>query len=232
MTSVVVVDDQATVRDGLRLILDLAGIEVVGEAADGAEAVATVLALQPDVVLMDLRMPGMDGLEATKRIVGSTAPTRVLVLTTFDHDEHVYRALQDGAAGFLLKDVRADRLVEAVRATAAGDTPIATSVLNRLVEHFVHRPPLDVLNQLRLGGPGGLTPREVEVLRCVGAGLSNAEIAAELTVSVATVKSHVRHVLAKLDLRDRLQAVVLAHEAGLVARSVPPHRPAADDVRG
>ena len=212
MTSVVIADDQALVRDGLRLILELAGIEVAGEAADGAEAVELVRAARPDVVLMDIRMPGMDGIEATRRIALAGLPTRVLVLTTFDADEHIYEALRAGAAGFLLKDAGRERLVEAVRTTAAGETPLAPSVLERLVGHYVRRPPATVGTPTRLEA---LSTRELEVLRLIGAGRSNPEIADELVISLATVKTHVRNILAKLGLRDRVQAVVLAHECGL-----------------
>ena len=212
MTSVVIADDQALVRDGLRLILELAGIDVAGEAADGAEAVEMVRTARPDVVLMDIRMPGMDGIEATRRIALAGVSTRVLVLTTFDADDHVYEALRAGAAGFLLKDAGRERLVEAVRTTAAGETPLAPAVLERLVGHYVRRPPATVGTPARLEA---LSTRELEVLRLIGAGRSNPEIADELVISRATVKSHVRNILAKLGLRDRVQAVVLAHECGL-----------------
>jgi DNA-binding NarL/FixJ family response regulator len=216
-TSVALVDDQALVRDGLRLILDLAGVDVVGEAADGDEGVRLVLERRPDVVLMDLRMPRMDGIEATRRLVAAGSPTRILVLTTFDGEEHAYAALRAGASGYLLKDVGGDRLVAAVEATAAGEMPLAPAVVARLVENYVQRPP----------GPAGaarlapLSEREVEVLALVGAGRSNAEIAGELFISLATVKSHVRHILAKLELRDRAQAIVLAHECGVVETRAP-----------
>lgn len=213
MTSVVIADDQALVRDGLRLILELAGLEVTGEAADGAEAVELVRTRRPDVVLMDVRMPRMDGIEATRRIALSGVPSRVLVLTTFDADEHVYDALCAGAAGFLLKDAGGSRIVDAVRTVAAGETPLAPSVLDRLLGHYVRRPPATVRVPPELEG---LSDREVEILRLIGAARSNAEIAEELVISPATVKSHVRHILAKLALRDRVQAVVLAHECGLV----------------
>jgi DNA-binding NarL/FixJ family response regulator len=161
---------------------------------------------------MDIRMPRMDGIEATRRIALAGVPTRVLVLTTFDADEHVYEALRAGAAGFLLKDAGRERLVEAVRTTAAGETPLAPSVVDRLVGHYVRRPPAAVGRPPQLEA---LSDRELEVLRLIGAGRSNPEIADELVISLATVKSHVRHILAKLALRDRVQAVVLAHECGL-----------------
>jgi len=213
MTTVAIVDDQAMVRQGLRLILELGGLEVVGEAEDGAQGVAVVRQHEPDVVLMDVRMPRLDGIEATRRIVAEGLPTRVLVLTTFDLDQHVYDALRAGAAGFLLKDVTADRLVAAVQETAAGETPMSGPVLRRVVDQFVRRlPDPDSARRLDV-----LSEREAEVLALVGTGLSNPEIAERLFISVATVKSHVRHILAKLDLRDRVQAVVLAHESGLVA---------------
>ncbi|CAA9471059.1 MAG: Two-component transcriptional response regulator, LuxR family [uncultured Solirubrobacteraceae bacterium] len=215
MTSVVIADDQALVRTGLRLILELAGVDVVGEAVDGAEAVELVRRTSPDVTLMDIRMPRMDGIEATRRIVLSGVRTRVLILTTFDADEAVLDALRAGAAGFLLKDAGRERLVEAVRTTAGGETPLAPAVLARLVGHYVRHPPpgVDLPPQLQ-----ALSARELEVFRLVGVGRSNPEIADELVISVATVKSHVRHILTKLALRDRVQAVVLAHESGLVSR--------------
>ncbi len=213
VTSVVLVDDQALVRDGLRLILELAGIDVVGEAADGDEAVPLVIEKQPDVVLMDLRMPVTDGVEATRRIVQAGVPARIVVLTTFEGEEHAYRALRAGAAGYLLKDAGGDRIVASVQAAAAGEMPLAPSVVARLVSSFVSRAPVTPTRD-RLGP---LSERERDVLALIGAGRSNAEIAAELFISLATVKSHVRHILAKTGLRDRSQAIVLAHESGLVA---------------
>ncbi|NEK57550.1 response regulator transcription factor [Geodermatophilus sabuli] len=219
MTSVVLVDDQALVRDGLRLILELAGVDVVGEAADGAQGVALVVDRQPDVVLMDLRMPVMDGVEATRRIVESGVGTRVVVLTTFEGEEHAYRALRVGAAGYLLKDAGGARLVAAVEAAAAGEMPLAPAVVARLVSSFVSRPPASAPLPGRLAS---LSDRERDVLALIGAGRSNGEIAAELFISLATVKSHVRHILAKLDLRDRARAIVLAHECGLVAGETAP----------
>ena len=213
MTSVVLVDDQALVRDGLRLILDLAGVEVLAEAADGEEGVRLVLERRPDVVLMDLRMPRMDGIEATRRIVAAGCATRVLVLTTFEGEELTFRALQAGACGYLLKDAGGDRLVAAVESAAAGEMPLAPEVVARLVASYVQRPPSPVGSPARLAP---LSDRERDVLGHVGAGRSNAEIAAELFISLATVKTHVRHILAKLELRDRPQAIVLAHECGLV----------------
>jgi DNA-binding NarL/FixJ family response regulator len=212
MTSVVLVDDQALVRDGLRLILELAGIEVLGEAADGADGARLVLDRQPDVALMDLRMPGTDGVEATRRIVAGGARTRVVVLTTFQEEELTHGALRAGASGYLLKDAGGDRIVAAVRAAAEGELPLAPSVAARLVQAYVRDRPASA-------SPDRLAPlseRERDVLALVGAGRSNPEIARELFISLATVKSHMRHILAKLDLRDRAHAIVLAHECGLV----------------
>ena len=216
MTTVVLVDDQQLVRDGLRLILELAGIDVVGEAGDGGEGARLVLQLRPDVVLMDLRMPRVDGIEATRRIVGAGCPTRVLVLTTFEGEELTFRALQAGAAGYLLKDAGGARLVSAVEAAAAGEMPLAPKVVARLVASYVERPPTPPEDPARLAV---LSERERDVLALIGAGRSNPEIAAELFISLATVKSHVRHILAKLHLRDRPQAIVLAHECGLVGQT-------------
>jgi DNA-binding NarL/FixJ family response regulator len=209
---VLLADDQELVRAGFRLILELDGFEVVGEAGDGAEALELARELEPEVVLMDVRMPRMDGIEATRRIGLAGLKTRVLVLTTFDMDEHVYDALRAGASGFLLKDAGRERLTEGVRTVAAGEALFAPSVLRRLVDHYVARPPLG-----RAVGLDELSERELEVLRLIGRGLSNSEIAEALVISLATVKTHVRHVLAKLGLRDRVQAVVLAYESGLVS---------------
>jgi len=211
MTRVLVVDDQDLVRHGLRMILERGGVEVVGGAADGAQAVTAAAQLEPDVVLMDLRMPGMDGVEATRRIVGG-GDARVIALTTFDVDQHVVDVLRAGAVGFLLKDVTADGLVDAVRRAAAGEPVVAPAVLARMMDHFSSRPP----SALRLpSGFADLSEREREILALIGAGRSNTEIAEELFISMATVKTHVRHVFAKLDLRDRAQAVVVARDAGL-----------------
>jgi DNA-binding NarL/FixJ family response regulator len=209
---VLLADDQALVRAGFRMILKAEPeIDVVGEAGDGAEAVALARGLAPDVVLMDVRMPLMDGIESTRRIVGGGAETRVLMLTTFDLDEYVYEALRAGASGFLLKDAPEEQLVAGIRIVADGGSLFAPAVTRRLIERFAGLHP-------RTPPPGldDLTSREVEVLRLVARGLSNAEIAAALVVSEHTVKTHVAHVLRKLDLRDRVQAVVLAYEAGLV----------------
>jgi DNA-binding NarL/FixJ family response regulator len=208
MTRVLLADDQELVRTGFKLILELAGMEVVGEAGDGAEAVELTEAHRPDVVLMDVRMPRMDGIEATRRIAGDT---RVLVLTTFDLDEYVYDALRAGASGFLLKDVEREKLVDAVRTVAAGDELVGPTVLRRLVAHYVGQAKPDP------GRLDGLSERETEVLTLIGQGLANPEIAATLHISMATVKSHVRNLLRKLEARDRVQAVVLAYETGLVS---------------
>jgi DNA-binding NarL/FixJ family response regulator len=211
---VLLADDQALVRGGFRLILESEpDIEVVAEANDGAEAVALTLEKEPDVVLMDVRMPGLDGLEATRRILnGPAAATRVVMLTTFDLDEYVFEAIRAGATGFLLKTAPPDQLVAAVRSAVAGDMLLAPSITRRLVEEFARRPTKDgrsaVLDRL--------TARELAVLELLARGLSNAEIAGELVVEPSTVKSHVASVLQKLDLRDRVQAVVLAYESGLV----------------
>ena len=216
MTRVLLADDQELVRAGFRLILELADFEVVGEAGDGAEAVELARRLDPDVVLMDVRMPRMDGIEATRRLAQAGLRARVLVLTTFDLVQHVYDALQAGASGFLLKDVDRERLVDAVRTVAAGEALLAPPVLRRLVAHYVESPPAALA---RPEGLDDLSERELEVLKLVGRGLSNAEIAAELVISLATVKTHVRHVLQKLRLRDRVQAVVVAYESGLVSKT-------------
>jgi len=214
---VLVVDDQALIRAGLVALLRAApGTEVVGEAADGEEAVAQAAALRPDVVLMDVRMPVLDGIAATRRILAAQrgpdeeAP-KVLVLTTFDLDEHVYAALRAGAAGFLLKETPPARIIAAVEAVAAGDVLLTPRITHRLVEAF--RPRQPVAGSATLDS---LTAREREVLVLVGQGLSNADIAGELVLSEATVKSHVKHVMGKLQLSSRVQAVVLAYENGLV----------------
>jgi DNA-binding NarL/FixJ family response regulator len=214
---VLIVDDQALVRAGFRMILEAEpDMEVVGEAANGREAVTEARNLKPDVVLMDVRMPEIDGIEATKRLLGEDgAETKIVMLTTFDMDEYVYDALRAGASGFLLKDVPPEQLVAGIRAVASGDALLAPSVTRRVIEEFVRRPP----PSLRTLPPklGELTARELEVLKLIARGLSNAEIAAELYVSETTVKTHVAHVLMKLALRDRVQAVVLAYESGLIA---------------
>jgi DNA-binding NarL/FixJ family response regulator len=210
---VVLADDQALVRGGFRLILEgRADLEVVGEAADGAEAVDVVARLVPDVVLMDVRMPVLDGLEATRRIVAAGSPSRILVLTTFDVDDAVHAALRAGASGFLLKDARPAELVEAIRVVARGDALLAPSVTRRLLDRFADL----AAPAARRRELDALTPREVEILRLVAQALSNAEIAEKLVLSEATVKTHVSALLRKLALRDRVQAVVLAYDCGLV----------------
>jgi DNA-binding NarL/FixJ family response regulator len=210
---VLLADDQELVRSGFRLILDLAeGIEVAGEAADGQEAVRLAKELQPDVVLMDVRMPELDGIEATRRLRQAGVDARVLVLTTFDLDEYVYEAMRAGASGFLLKDAPREQLVTAVQTVARGEALLAPAITQRLIERFVARPPADDTTPAL----AELSARELEVLRLIARGLSNAEIAATLIVGEATVKTHVARVLRKLDVRDRVQAVVLAYESGLV----------------
>jgi DNA-binding NarL/FixJ family response regulator len=210
---VLLADDQELVRSGFRLILDLAdGIEVVGEAADGRETVRLAKELQPDVVLMDVRMPELDGIEATRRLRQAGVEARVLVLTTFDLDEYVYAAVRAGASGFLLKDAPREQLVTAVRTVARGEALLAPAITQRLIERFVARPSPDEAAPAL----AELSARELEVLRLLARGLSNAEIAAELVVGEATVKTHVARILRKLDLRDRVQAVVFAYETGIV----------------
>ncbi|MEV6124128.1 response regulator transcription factor [Streptomyces sp. NPDC052077] len=217
---VLIADDQQMVRQGFTVLLDAEdGIEVVGQAVDGLEAVGLAGRLSPDVVLMDIRMPGMDGIEATRRITAAAPGVGVLVLTTFDLDEYVYEALRAGASGFLLKDASAAQLAEAVRVVAAGDALLAPAVTRRLIAEFAR---LD-------GGPGApprrrvgeLTGRETEVLALIARGLSNAEIAGRLVVAEQTVKTHVGRILVKLGLRDRTQAAVFAYESGLVRPAGP-----------
>ncbi|MET7744322.1 response regulator transcription factor [Streptomyces sp. NPDC005385] len=219
----VIADDQALVRTGFGMILAADGIEVTAEAADGAEAVDAVRRTRPDVVLMDIRMPRMDGIEATRRILAGTpdgtAGTRVIILTTYDLDHYVYAALTAGASGFLLKDVTPEHLVAAVRLVRSGDALLAPTITRRLIERFAHRqesPQTGLRRDL-----SGLTPRELEVLRLLATGLSNAELADRLFLSPTTVKTHVGRILSKLDLRDRVQAVVLAYESGLISPQDP-----------
>ncbi|MEV4111636.1 response regulator transcription factor [Nonomuraea sp. NPDC049695] len=214
MITVLVADDQAMIRAGFAALLSAQpDLQVVGEAADGLEAVAAARELRPDVVLMDVRMPNLDGLEATRRITGIGRGTKVLILTTFDIDDYVYAALRGGAGGFLLKDAPPADLITAVRVVAGGEALLAPSVTRRLIEEFTARQPIDEREALRLNA---LTARELDVLRLVAAGLANAEIAEELTIAEETVKSHVGRIFTKLHLRDRAQAVVLAYESGLV----------------
>jgi DNA-binding NarL/FixJ family response regulator len=211
---VLVADDQTLVRAGFRAILEAQDdLEVVGEAENGDEAVALARELRPDVVLMDIHMPSVDGIEATKRLMRDGDAPRILMLTTFDLDEYVYDAMKAGASGFLLKDAPRDQLVGAVRTVAAGDALLAPALVRRLIEDFVRRPSPGARPPAELDD---LTEREGEVLTLIAQGLANAEIAARLFVSEATVRTHVTHILAKLGLRDRVQAVVLAYETGLV----------------
>ena len=217
---VAIADDQELVRAGLRGIIEAEpDLEVIGEASDGTRAVELALRELPDVFLMDVRMPGLDGIQAIEQIVSAHAPTRILVLTTFDLDENVYRAMKAGAAGFLLKDLPAEDLVAAIRHAARGsEALLAPAVTRRLVERFALRGP-PISRSVRIADE--LTARELEVLRLVARGLSNSEIASELRVSEATVKTHVARVLMKLGLRDRVQAVVVAYESGLVTPGAP-----------
>jgi len=219
MIRVLIADDQELVRTGFRVILEAEpDFEVVGEAGDGREAIEAAATLRPEVVLMDIRMPNLDGIEATRRLVRGPHAPHVLILTTFDLDEYVYEALRAGASGFLLKDARADELLHAVRVISAGEALLSPSITRRLIADYARRP-------LRREQPPALvdlTPRELEVLRLVGRGLSNREIAGQLVVGDATVKTHVARVFAKLDLHDRAQAVVLAYESGLIQPGTPP----------
>jgi DNA-binding NarL/FixJ family response regulator len=214
--AVVVVDDQVLVRTGFRMILEAEpDITIVGEAGDGDEAVEVVRSVEPDVVLMDVRMPGTDGIEATRRITAQATGSRVIMLTTFDMDQYVYDALAAGASGFLLKDVPPEQLIAGIHTVHAGESLLAPSITRRMIEAFIDRP--------RPGVPGAverlsvLTPREREILVLLGFGLTNAEMAERLVLSETTIKTHVQRVLTKLQLRDRIQAVILAYESGLVA---------------
>jgi DNA-binding NarL/FixJ family response regulator len=220
-----IADDQALVRTGFRMILDAEDdLWVIGEAADGAAAVELVAAEKPDVILMDIRMPELDGIEATRRIVEAAGDdegsTRVLMLTTFDLNEYVYEALRAGASGFLLKDVPAEQLAEGVRVVARGDALLAPSVTRRLLEEFAQAKPAAATEPPPAFEE--LTPRELEVFGLIARGMSNAEIAGELVVSETTVKTHVARVLMKLGLRDRIQAVVLAYESGIISPGATP----------
>ena len=213
---VVIADDQELVRTGFRMILDAEpDIEIVGEATNGREAIALARELRPNAILMDIRMPEMDGIEATRRVVAADGdpPTRVLMLTTFDLDEYVFDALRAGASGFLLKDVPAAQLAAGVRMVAAGDALLAPTITRRLIEEFAASAPADT----SVPGLDELTPRELEVFKLVAKGMTNAEIAAELVIGETTVKTHVTRLLMKLGLRDRVQAVVVAYEAGIVS---------------
>jgi DNA-binding NarL/FixJ family response regulator len=217
---VLLCDDQALVRSGFRLILEgREGIEVVGEAEDGREAIEVARQADPDVILMDVRMPNVDGVEATRRLVSGGFRARILILTTFDLDEYVYEAIRAGASGFLLKDVQPSQLVDAIRIVASGEALLAPTVTRRLLDRFAHtlpgaeeKPPPELAT---------LTERELEILKLLASGLSNAELAERLFLSETTVKTHISSVLRKLGLRDRVQAVVLAYEAGLVRPGSP-----------
>ncbi|GAC1596112.1 MAG: response regulator transcription factor [Acidimicrobiales bacterium] len=220
---VLIVDDQALVRAGFRMMLDAApGIEVVGEAADGTAAVRETARMTPDVVLMDIRMPAMDGITATEHIRAQDNPSRVLIVTTYDLDEFVFRALRAGASGFILKDTQPEELVEAVRIVASGDGLCSPSVTRRLIEEFGRRPGPSTSPEL-----GFLTPRELDVLKGIGQGLNNREIASHLFLGEATIKTYVNRIFAKLGLRDRAQAVVFAYEAGVVDVRAQSPRPVA-----
>jgi DNA-binding NarL/FixJ family response regulator len=213
----IIVDDQVLARAGLRMILEAQpDLRIVGEGTDGAEAVSLVRRFRPMVAILDIRMPQVDGLEATRRIVAAEAATRILILTTFDLDEYAFEALRAGASGFLLKDAPAEDIVHAVRTVARGDATLAPAVTRRLVEHYAQRPRPDAFPPLAT-----LTAREVEVLRLLASGGSNADIGDQLALSEATVKTHVGRVLGKLGVRDRVQAVIFAYESGLVVPGAP-----------
>jgi DNA-binding NarL/FixJ family response regulator len=219
MIRVVIADDQDLVREGLRMMLDAEpDLQVVGEARTGIEALAQTRLVDPDVVLMDIRMPDLDGIEATTRLVSSGARARVLILTTFDVDKHVFRAMRAGASGYMLKDGTREQLAAAVRTVAAGDSLLAPAITRRLIQDFCRTPPADTA---RAEAARALTDREIEILRSVARGLSNREIASEMYLADATVKSHIAHILAKLNLRDRVQIVVFAYESGLVRAGGP-----------
>jgi len=216
---VLIADDQELVRTGFRVIVDAEpDLEVIGEAEDGARALDIARSRRPDVVLMDIRMPNMDGIETTRRITRAGPSPRVLILTTFDLDEYVYEALRAGASGFLLKDARADDLLRAIRVVAAGEALLSPSITRRLIAEFARRPAMSD----QPAGLRDLTARETEVLRLIARGLPNADIARTLVLGEATVKTHVARIFQKLDLHDRAQAVVLAYETGLVQPGAPP----------
>lgn len=222
MISVLIADDQDLVRVGLRMLLEAEpDLAVAGEAGDGGQVLTRARLLDPDVILMDVRMPGMNGIEATSRLVQGGCRARILMLTTFNLDEYVYRALKAGASGFLLKDARREQLTGAIRAVSAGETLLAPAVTQRLIENFCRGPAPGALADVRTGR---LSERELDVVRLVAQGLSNAEIAARLYLSETTVKSHITRILAKLDLRDRVQVAVFAYEHGIVrpGQTIPP----------
>ena len=211
---VLIADDDDLMRAGLKAVFSSdPSIEVVGEAADGESAVVQALALEPDLVLMDVRMPGLDGIEATRKLVSAAPSAKVVILTTFEDDDYIFGGLRAGAAGFLLKRMRPEDLIDAVHTVAGGDALLSPSVTSRVIAQMGRAPATYASSAKRLDA---LTPREQEVLELIGRGLSNSEIAAELTVEESTVKTHVKRILMKLDLRDRVQAVILAYESGLV----------------
>jgi len=215
---ILIADDQELVRTGFRVVLEAeADFDVVGEAADGLDAVQAAEALHPDLVLMDIRMPNLDGIEATRRIAATEAAPRILILTTFDLDDYVYEALRAGASGFLLKDARGEELRHAVRMVAAGDALLSPAITRKLIESYTRRPPASTQPEAL----ADLTPRELEVLCLLARGMSNTDIAQALVVGDATVKTHVARIFSKLDLHDRAQAVVLAYETGLVVPGEP-----------
>jgi DNA-binding NarL/FixJ family response regulator len=219
--SVLIADDQDLVREGLRMMIEAEpDMRVVAEAGSGAEAITAARAHDPDVVLMDVRMPQIDGIEATRRLVAAGVRARVLMLTTFDLDEYVYKAMKSGASGFLLKDTRRDQLAAAIRAVAHGDQLLAPSITRRLIADFCARPDPSAVHQ----PADQLSARERDVILCIARGLSNAEVAAELYLAETTVKSHVARILAKLGLRDRVQIVVYAYETGLARHSIQPSK--------
>jgi DNA-binding NarL/FixJ family response regulator len=216
MISVLIADDQGLIRKGLRMLLEAEpDIRVTGEAGDGSQALAQARSLDPDVILMDVRMPGVDGIEATTRLVRSGSRARILMLTTFNLDEYVYHAMKAGASGFLLKDATREQLTGAIRAVCAGETLLAPAITRRLIEDFC-RGPAPATATATGRAAGGLSEREHEVVRLIAAGLSNAEIAARLYLSEATIKSHITRILARLGLRDRVQIAVFAYEHGIV----------------
>ncbi|CAN5258414.1 response regulator transcription factor [soil metagenome] len=218
MIRVLIADDQALVRSGFRYIVDTQpDMEVVGEATDGLEAVTLARALAPDLIVMDIRMPQLDGIEATRRIIGASTTARVLILTTFDLDEHLYNAMSAGASGFLLKDAPPEQFVTAIRMVAAGEALVAPAITRRLIERFVQRPRSGDSSRI-----AGLTERERDVLRLVARGLSNQELATQLYLAEATIKTHITRIYTKLGVRDRAQAVVVAYEEGLVQPGEPP----------
>jgi DNA-binding NarL/FixJ family response regulator len=217
MISILIADDQDLIRKGLRMLLEAEpDLRVIGEAGDGSQALAQAGRLDPDVILMDVRMPGLDGIQATNRLVQGGSRAKILMLTTFNLDEYVYHAMKAGASGFLLKDATREQLTGAIRAVCAGETLLAPAITRRLIEDFCRGPAPASGGTAASGAAGGLSEREREVVRLIAAGLSNAEIAASLFLSEATIKSHITRILAKLGLRDRVQVAVYAYEHGIV----------------